>query len=102
MNNTAHTPGPWRVIEDLGEMAVTPVSDQANGGYFIAHCAGPDARGNAPLIAVAPELLQALQNCQAMLEDWASLYNTPSSKAVREQINANEALIKKAKGEDTE
>ena len=58
----AHTPGPWEV-ETPREHEVLVVGD--NGACDVARLAGPLQRklNNARLIAAAPEMLEALQDC---------------------------------------
>jgi len=62
MTDTQHTPGPWVIHpEALGEHSiVTP-----DGRGLIADIYGRSP-ANARLIAAAPELLEALQDCVAV------------------------------------
>lgn len=68
-------PGPWFIEEidddDLSEMSSTMIVDV--DGLMVA-CVGPsgntcleDDMKNADLIAASPELLEALQRCEAVL-----------------------------------
>ena len=66
----AHTPGPWMVAENLfGNTASYEVythteSKSGKGGYTrICQITPKDQKANARLIAAAPELLEALENC---------------------------------------
>jgi hypothetical protein len=70
-----HTPGPWTVTpESYGE----PFGSRTVNGPEFALVAvvwngnsegQEEANGNARLIAVAPELLEALRECASMLQD---------------------------------
>ncbi len=58
-NQTKHTPGPWYIDETFGlimwqDKEVAAIHAARNG----------DAKGNAALIAAAPEMLEALEACQ--------------------------------------
>lgn len=66
MTTTKHTPGPWRIGRDYGAVvADTPIQNgitgsnhvEAYGGHLIAESISDC---NKPLIAAAPELLDAL------------------------------------------
>jgi hypothetical protein len=59
MTNTRHTPGPWRVEATAYRNQPHVVNEH---GAFVADT---DAH-NARLIAAAPELLAALQDCVAV------------------------------------
>ena len=65
MNNTQHTPGPWKVNANVGKRGeIGVVADAAP--CVIAHGMSekhwPEiAQANAQLIAAAPELLNALE-----------------------------------------
>lgn len=64
-----HTPGPWQWFEtEDGRARVNP----ASGGMVIAELAtrnpfDQEQRGNARLISAAPELYEALEECEDML-----------------------------------
>ena len=67
---TPHTPGPWRVHEDIPSDSYCPLieAEDAEGcSVDIANVSRPDSKGpdnteaNAKLIAAAPELLEALK-----------------------------------------
>lgn len=66
---TKHTPGPWTVSDNHGKRYIEPVGDNAPVAMI---CRGHDDAysANANLIAAAPELLEALEDCQTALE-WA-------------------------------
>jgi len=66
----SHTPGPWKVAENLfGNTASYEVyanveTKSGKGGYTrICQITPRDQKANARLIAAAPELLEALENC---------------------------------------
>lgn len=55
---TKHTPGPWQAkIDECGNAAIF------SGDECVADCLKRDAR----LVAAAPDLLEALENCEAFL-----------------------------------
>lgn len=101
----SHTPGPWRVSEEVGGAVVSekPVEGMLQGGddtdyyggYLICESV---TRANARLIAAAPDLLEA---CHAFCRTMAF---TPSSipGALEADLNAAyeaaRAAIAKAEG----
>ena len=72
MNTSKYTPGPW-VVNDL--YADTEIRGPQNSGamicvmspWGIAADEPSPQRANARLIAAAPELLEALRECRALL-----------------------------------
>lgn len=68
MSAAKHTPGPWSIKDDAVN-AIEP--DVMAGEFYIAQCFGhshhDEALANARLIAAAPELLEALQDCREAL-----------------------------------
>ncbi|MFA6509963.1 MAG: hypothetical protein WCV62_05860 [Candidatus Peribacteraceae bacterium] len=62
-----HTPGPWIVVDNVGEFAIDSPVESNNGDESIEVCMishqdeDPQVRANARLIAAAPELLEALK-----------------------------------------
>jgi len=70
VNRSAHTPGPWRVVE--GGICLHVVSTDAG---FSTGCISFDGRGlaNAHLIAAAPELLDALAVAVRTIRTWHGL-----------------------------
>lgn len=63
MNNTSHTPGPWRI-----EGSSILDSDESDVGV-VANVIWPDAKiggANASLIAAAPDLLAACREAMAI------------------------------------
>lgn len=71
---TTHTPGPWATIDGDGEYIIKTIAPAGRNGYTIAdvfshfEATNPEAEANARLIASAPELLEALQECVKALE----------------------------------
>jgi len=99
---THHTPGPWRT-EDGAE--VWPMEGPTSF-CTLARIEGPwsgsdwyrsaeEARANGRLIAAAPELLAALEECAVRLREWIELDDEDDLEACRRAY----AAIKKAKGE---
>lgn len=73
-NTTAHTPGPWQVSENHGELTLTGHTRIfVPGGTGIAVYSMGDPietiQAYARLIAAAPEMLAALQMALITLED---------------------------------
>lgn len=95
---TNHTPGPWRIGKAHGAVvADVPVNAgldndhvEAYGGHLIAESI---AVCNRPLIAAAPELLEALEWALRAMEARNPLW------AEGERFVAARATIAKAKGE---
>jgi hypothetical protein len=92
MNNTKqHTQGPWVAngnqihAANKHETFVADVFDQ-NG----------DTKGNARLIAAAPELLDAINEAEKHLSGW---FMVEDADLVGQALDTLRAAIKKAKGE---
>lgn len=63
----AHTPGKWAFQVDVnGNPVVAPV-EPSNGGYAIATFWGPEARANASLCTLMPEMLGLAREYHAWL-----------------------------------
>lgn len=109
-----HTPGPWHA-EKLGKTAIDRetiyaiVSDvpsgwdgEANVSTYGGHMVAESVRErNAALMAAAPDMLEALEE----LMEWRVEIETDlgvhtSKAAVRSLIDAAEAAIAKARGEE--
>lgn len=77
--HTAHTPGPWQVVEncvvagstddDMHMVASIPI-----GAHFPARFETETGQQNARLIAAAPEMLEALEETLKYLDDSGDLY----------------------------
>lgn len=94
----AHTPGPWRIgnVGDcvIADLEVENGTDQNEsrayyGGYLVCESA---TKANVRLIATAPELLEALQECADKLYQ----YDGPASDVVERA----RAAIAKALGQE--
>jgi hypothetical protein len=65
----SHTPGPWEVWEiNDGDSRPEWRVVQVTGGRATPWVASVDGRGNARLIAAAPDLLAALERMRWLLE----------------------------------
>ena len=103
MNNTTHTPGPWRTIESTNKTMRTVVGPDFPGQGYIADvnlCRTNDAQdvdgeANARLIAAAPELLEALNAASEWLNDMGCEHEEPDLSCVVCLVNA---AINKAEG----
>jgi hypothetical protein len=67
--NTAHTPGPWQVCWPLNNLDITEIRTVKNERTGHIATAGvsfckDETLANARLIAAAPELLEALRECE--------------------------------------
>lgn len=69
---TKNTPAPWECVDSMSVRGPYFMGDTVSPGYLVAALptsTPPDERrANALLIASAPELLEALQKCQTVLE----------------------------------
>ena len=87
-----HTPGPWEtsVLADGSQWEVClPDAGDAIAGIVD----GPDAQGNALLMAAAPDLLAA---CQAVLDEFPGL----DSRRIEAVKATCRAAIARATGKD--
>lgn len=97
-SEVSHTPGPWGVIPNGGDVRPEAIFAPQAGGYIVATTWAivPEAqrKANARLLAAAPELLAA---CQAMDSsfDQCGPWNDPYIKNGREAIRS---AIAKATG----
>lgn len=60
---SAHTPGPWQVEARRGETLIC----RSDSAVLARLAAAKEWRANARLIAAAPELLEALEDCAERL-----------------------------------
>ena len=90
-----HTPGPWRItnngdaiVSDDGGTLIVETGQaywqnleaaSAGAGHEIAKRHLPEVQANASLIAAAPELLEALKGCHAMLTECAKQHRLDGS-----------------------
>ena len=105
-----HTPGPWHVEErglyvrdrvwvSAGDVRVAQVDQE----YYGAEPVGT-SRGNARLIAAAPELLEALRPFAFYAEQWLADDTVPEDAAIaivcrKSELRAAAAAIAAAEGE---
>ena len=99
-----HTPGPWMAGIRLtgGQL---PIEQETNASMHVAMVNGRagEQEANACLIAAAPELLEALQECEAMLDkayDRAPAMGT-AQREYEKTMRTARAAIAKATGTDT-
>jgi hypothetical protein len=86
-----HTPGPWKIEENLDQGNIDIRSDDIYRFYIAEVWGGMDAhKANAHLIAAAPDLLEALE---------ALVKQAEGHKAVGVYWDEARAAIAKAKGE---
>ena len=91
MQNTKHTPGPWKVGRYTPN--ATEISILTTGGAPVTPAWGPkfyvnseQAKANARLIAAAPDLLEALDAIVQRIYDGSSI--SPYSAEYRNALNA--------------
>jgi len=88
-----HTPGPWVLDQGVSSKVMLIDSKATNGAVGeIVDCRNP---ADARLIAVAPELLEALQTCESNI---ASLLWSYHPKVYGEWLNVVRSAIDKAIG----
>ena len=90
-----HTPGPWQVAYDPGKYIV--VGCKERGICIIPNEGGQDEqirKGNACLIAAAPDMLEALKGARWIIESYVS--DLEHLEEYQDVVNA----IKKARGEE--
>ena len=90
---TQHTPGPWKLIKGTHYQTIRVdnhvIADmRIIGGYY------PYNNADAPLIAAAPELLEALENALEIIKG-----EYPSEQWPDYGVPQMEAAIQKARGE---
>lgn len=102
---TQHTPGPWSVADrrDGDCSTVTSPTGPVCKTYWTHRV--PEMRANAHLIAAAPEMHAALQQCLAnalhrlrRAKTYVDAEGSPSKADVQAEIDAIRAAITKAEG----
>jgi hypothetical protein len=91
-----HTPGPWRIATDMHGIGNAPVHGvEAADGKPVANCGDwKDARSNARMIAAAPELLDQLAQCLAVMRDYRTgLIDVSNLEGLEQLEYAGHALI---------
>lgn len=71
VHDVVHTPGPWTIEPHGKGFALYSGRDNEHHGLNLVYLTEPDWnwKANAKLIAAAPELLEALQQCLRWIED---------------------------------
>ena len=92
--NAKHTPGPWRIGSPPPNGQQTIGTDQGLMVAVATTGAGVQTKANANLIAAAPDLLKALEDCVVVMDrELAGL------KVIQPELSAARAAIAKATGE---
>ena len=92
--NAKHTPGPWNIGTPPPNGEQTVGTDQGLMVAVATTGAGVKTKANAHLIAAAPDLLEALKDCVAVMDrELAGL------KVIQPELSAARAAIAKATGE---
>lgn len=98
-----HTPGEWNAAKHDGRWFVEAM-DRAIPGYRtkVAHCAHvtatPHAEADAKLLAAAPELLEALHEIHAVLEEAIDPDTSATEIDVCDILGTASRAIAKAEG----
>ena len=96
LNETSHTPGPWRADEWATGFTVSAPESH----YSVCHLSGcNNAKANAALIASAPELLAALESACGCIEASLDEVTSEAREAMENDLNRYRTAIAKAKGE---
>lgn len=79
-----HTPGPWRLLDIFTDLEIVTDRPTAHETESLVQFKGQrNALANARLMALAPEMLEALELCEDVLADLARLDDgTPSISAL--------------------
>jgi hypothetical protein len=99
MSKSKHSPAPWRsVLSDSIAGDDTDATWIQCDDHSIAEliCPADEMEANANLIAAAPDLLAALEECVRELVSWEM---DPETDTAAEPLNMARAALAKAKGE---
>ena len=88
-----HTPGPWSYLAGDGLAWRPSVQRATEGGFVVAGLSREREEADAKLIAAAPELLEALIECEYMIDHCLFGCDAENAKAKAR------AAIAKATGE---
>ena len=91
---TEHTPGPWSITESATHITVR---NRDGDAVFHDDKRLDGVRGDAYLIAAAPELLEALEDLVCLAE--AAMRESESDWMVDEELRDARDAIAKARGE---
>jgi hypothetical protein len=94
--STQHTSGPWRYLPGDGLEWRTSVQRGTEGGFVVRGTSREREEADAKLIAAAPELLEALIECEYMIDHCLFGCDAENAKAKAR------AAIAKATGEHHE
>lgn len=103
MAETKHSPGPWKLAYDKGSNRDIMTNNARVATAWLAYVTPEEYHANAHLIAAAPDLLEALRELDAAIDDEA-LYEPDDdehAKALDRLIEAQKAAraaIAKAEG----
>jgi len=86
---TQHTPGPWELRQEVERNGGRWFLDHEQGGESYSHVIFADVSAqDAALMASAPELLAALQDCVEDLQNWAGDHGCDATEAALEKARA--------------
>ena len=99
---TKFTKGPWKAAEGLCGPIVCRLDDEQHTiAVMTDQCPDTEEWGNAQLLAAAPALLEALEECLPMLTgQHLRMVGHPLGDGTTERLHRIHALIAKAKGEE--
>ena len=100
---TKHTPGPW-VVDPDSPTDISPADDLRLGIASICHADeaggrwefGQQSKANAKLIAAAPDLLEALQDCERVMSE-----ELKGLLVIQPELKNARAAIAKATGDQS-
>ncbi len=99
MSENKHTPGPWYAeVDDDGEFFIMTAGPRYICCGGSVHARMNENKANAPLIAAAPELLEALKFAGPQLEVLHQHYSGSDAAAIFKIIGMCRAAIAKAEG----
>lgn len=95
MSESKHTPGPWKSFQRLSQDGLPEIVVTAENGCPIAVVSNhAEFKANTRLIAAAPELLEALKVCAALI----NIQNGNLHQDVNAILDVTKAAVAKAEG----
>lgn len=119
MSEAKHTPGPWFYGDWInnkpgehdraGWVEVWNIQDDGFKGFPFIACKHHDEIANARLIAAAPELLEALEECLELARDavtdyvmkYGESWRPGELQSLRATVKKAEAALAKATGDES-
>lgn len=96
-----HTPAPW-VIAENSKTFIYALNEKGTNVFFAnvqdPHTSKEELEANARLMAAAPDLLEALIDCEKRLTNMVGMSDLCANE-IQRSINLARAAIAKARGE---